>query len=158
MTRLRILLALMLASAGPMAGEVQNERPGHGPVTVDVKGPVVIGFFPPFTEAEETAQNSGINEGLAHVGFALEDIAKCYGNKAAIYRLDITRSVTLRDGTQVRRIDIPRDREHAVGIIFAVPGRPAHTVFAAADASSLVLLGPTAAAEYFGAVACRANP
>jgi hypothetical protein len=159
MTKFWVLVTLMLASACAMSRAAQNERSGQqGPVTVDVKGPVVIGFFPPFTEAEESAHNSGITEGLAHAGFALADIAKCYGNKAATYRFDITRSVTLRDGSQIRRIDIPRDSEHSVGIIFAMPGRPARTVFAAAGPSSLVVLGPAAAAEYFGAEDCRANP
>lgn len=146
---------MVLACVGSVESAAQDERAAQGAVTVDVKGPVVIGFFPPFTEAEKAADAGEIREGLAHLRFALDDIAKCYSDRAATYRLDITRSVTLRDGTQVRRIDIPRDWEHAVGLILVRPGRPARTVFATAGPSTLVVLGPAAAGEYFAASGCR---
>src|SRR5438128_1864432 len=130
MRTLPTLAALTLSLLGTVDIWAQSGPQGQGPVTVDVKGPLVLGFFPPFTKAEVAADDGGISEGLAHVRFALENIAKCYGDNAASYRLEVTRSVTLRDGKQVRRIRIPRDWEHAVGIIFAMPGRPARTVFA----------------------------
>src|SRR5688500_14547720 len=105
MTGIWIFAAVMLAPTWVVDGGTQTERTSQEAVTVDVNGPLVIGFFPPFTEAEQAADDGGIREGLAHLRFALEDIAKCYGNKAATYRLEITRSVILRDGRQVRRID-----------------------------------------------------
>src|SRR5262245_26183853 len=94
---------LVLILLGPMSTSAQS-RSAQGDVTVVVKGPLILGFFPPFTKAEEEANDSGIVEGLAHVRFALEDIAECYANEAAIYRLDVTRSVTLREGRTVRRL------------------------------------------------------
>jgi len=35
-----------------------------------VKGPLVVGFFPPYSKDEE--ESDGIVEGLAHVEFALD--------------------------------------------------------------------------------------
>ena len=141
----------------PVSTSAQN-RAGQGSVTVAIDGPLILGFFPPFTKAEEEADDSGIAEGLAHVRFALEDIAECYANESAIYRLDVTRSVTLRDGRTVRRITLPGDRNHAVGIILALPGRQHRIVFAEDGPSSLSAVGPSAAAEYFGAAACSREP
>jgi len=156
MTQLWVSIAAALTLVGQVEGSAgQNPRPRQGAITVDVRGPVILGFFPPFTKAEEEADDGGISEGLAHVRFALEDIARCYGNKSATYRLDVTRSVTLRDGKRTRRINIPRDWEHAVGIILVVPGRTARTIFATDGPSSLIELGPTAVADYFDAPACR---
>ena len=126
-------------------------------VVVEVGGPVVIGFFPPFTKAEEEADDGGISEGVAHLRFALEDIAKCLGDRPATYRLEVTRSITLREGKSVRRINIPKDWDHSVGIILAAPGREPETVFATAGPSSLIDAGPSAAGRYFGAPECRGS-
>jgi hypothetical protein len=54
-----------------------------------VKGPLVVGFFPPYSKDEE--ESDGIVEGLAHVEFALDDISKCLKDKKAVFRLDVTR-------------------------------------------------------------------
>jgi hypothetical protein len=155
---IRVLaVPIVLMFAGPRVSGVDAQRggPRQDGVTVDVKGPFIIGFFPPFTEAERAADDEGISEGLAHLGFALQDIEKCYRNKSASYRIEITRSITLRDGRQTRRISIPADWEHAVGLILVAPGKPARTVFAQDGPSSLTVTGPQAAAEYFGAGGCR---
>jgi hypothetical protein len=156
MKRLWFLCAALVAVV-PTGTSTQSARPGQEPVTVEVNGPLILGFFPPFTKAEEDADDGGISEGLAHMRFALEDIEKCNGDRTATYRLDITRSVTLRDGKRVRTVRIPRDWRHAVGIILAAPGRPALTVFASDGPSSLIQLGPSTVADYFGATACRSN-
>jgi hypothetical protein len=148
---------LVLVALVPVSTSAQNQA-SQGGATVVVEGPLIVGFFPPFTRAEEEANDSGIAEGLAHVRFALDDIAACYANTAAIYRLDVTRSVTLREGRTVRRITLPSDRNHAVGIIFAMPGRQHRIVFAQDGPSSLSVAGPSAAAEYFGAQACSRKP
>jgi hypothetical protein len=94
-------------------------------------------------------------EGLAHVQFALEDIENCLQNKNAVYRLDVTRRITLRDARTVRDIRIPSDWGYSVGLVFAAPGRPPRVVYATAGPGSLTELGPAAAAEYFSAPACR---
>jgi len=148
------LLLAVLVPIRPLA----QTRTEQGAVTVDVKGPLILGFFPPFTKAEEQLDDGGINEGLAHLRFALEDIAKCYDNKAATYRLEVTKFVTLRQGRTIRRIALSRDWEHAVGIIFATPRRQHRIVFAEAGPSSLIVIGPSTAAEYFGAQTCRREP
>lgn len=134
---------------------MQSAKSREPAVRIDVKGPVVIGFFPPYTRAEQQADDGSISEGLAHVRFALEDIAKCYENKAAVYRLDVTRRIVLRDRNRIHRIDIPRDPGRAVGLVFARPRHEPRTVFAVDGPATLIALGPMTAAEYFGAKGCR---
>jgi hypothetical protein len=73
-----VVTLLLLVGLDASAG--QSARTRQGAVTVNVSGPLVLGFFPPFTKAEEQADDGGISEGIAHVQFALEDIAKCYGD------------------------------------------------------------------------------
>jgi hypothetical protein len=137
------------------AGQGIAKEPQQPSVTIDVKGPLVVGFFSPFTKAEEEADDGGIREGLAHLRFAIEDISKCYEDETAVFRIEITRSVILRDGRRTRRINIPRDWNGAVGLIFALPGRRHRIVFARGGPSTLATVGPPAAAAYFGAPACK---
>jgi hypothetical protein len=157
---MKVLAALVVLLVGTQinqAAESQRARPGQGPVNVNVTGPVILGFFPPYAESEE--KEDGVIEGLAHLRYALEDIGRCFGDGTAIYRLDVTRSVTLRDGRRVERIRIPEDSAHAVGIILVRPGRPSRTIYATDGPSTLQRLGPQAAAQYFDAAGCsRKDP
>jgi hypothetical protein len=143
-----VLLLIVLASL-PIRASAQ----ARSDVVIDVTGPLVIGFFPPFTKTEES--EDGVIEGLAHMRFALDDIAECIADTSTTYRLDVTRSIVLRDGKRVQRVTLPRDWGHAVGIILVAPGRSRRTVFAPEGPSTLIQLGPAAAAEYFGKPACR---
>jgi hypothetical protein len=145
-----VLASLILMAADGLA---QSARPSQGPVAITVSGPLVIGFFPPYSKEEEGSD--AVIEGLAHVRFALEDIAKCFQNKDAAYRLDVTRRFTLRDGQTVRNLGIPSDWGHSVGLVFATPGRAPHVVYATDGPGSLVETGRSQAAEYFGAPVCR---
>ena len=148
--RVGLLLVCLLT---PALGSGQSVRSNHGPVTVTVNGPLVIGFFPPYSKEEENSD--GVIEGLAHVRYALEDISKCLQRANAVYRLDVTRRVTLRDSTVVRNIAIPSDWGHSVGLIFATPRRPPRVVYATDGPGSLLETGPAEAAEYFDAPACQ---
>ena len=80
---------------------------------MNVTGPVILGFFPPYSESEE--EEDGVIEGLAHVRYALEHIGRCFGGESATYRLDVTKSVTLRDGRRVERIRRLADRSRTIG-------------------------------------------
>jgi len=85
---MKVLAALVVLLVGTQinqAAESQRARPGQGPVTVNVTGPVILGFFPPYAESEE--KEDGVIEGLAHLRYALEDIGRCFGDGTAIYRL-----------------------------------------------------------------------
>jgi hypothetical protein len=148
------LVAVVMCPATPQMQSLEP-RAAAGPVTLEVKTPLVIGFFPPFTEAEKQNDDGGISEGLSHLSFALDDVAACYPSKTVLYRLEETRSITLRDEGRVRRIPISRQWERSVGIVFVAPGRAPRVVFASAGPSSLQYLGPQAAFEYFGAIGCK---
>jgi hypothetical protein len=132
---------VVLAQTGTAAQEIRSDQ---GPVTIEVKGPVIVGFFPPFTKAEESTDE--VVEGLAHIRYALERVESCYGNAAATYRIEITRSIMLRDGATVHRLGIPSDWWHSYGIVFAVPGRKPRILFGEDGPSSL--MATAVAGEY----------
>ena len=117
----------------------------------------MVAFFPPFTDEEKRNDDGGITEGLAHLRFALENIAKCWKNGDAELRLEVTRSVTLRNRGDVHHVRISTQWGRSVGAILVAPGRPARVVFASDGPSSLQWLGPEAVSDYFGAVACRSK-
>jgi hypothetical protein len=124
------------------------------PVILDVAGPLVVGFFPPVTDAE-LESGDGTSEGVAHLQFSLEDAAQCLQDKGVAVRLEFTRAFFVRTGGKEQTIQIPRDWEHAVGAILARPGVQPRVVYATAGPSSLSFLLPEATAEYFGAPACK---
>src|SRR5690349_8345594 len=108
----RWLTGITVAVLAAAALSAQQAAANQGPITLDVTGPLIIGFFPPFTEQE--AKEDGVIEGLAHVRFVLQDIGKCYPEPSARFGLWVTRHITLRDSGTVREISIPSDWDHAV--------------------------------------------
>ena len=124
---------------------------------VIVNGPVVVGYFPPVTDEEMNNPDSGAGEGIAHVRFALDDTLKCLKTSGveARVQLEIVKSLKVTEGTSVKRIALPTTWPEAAGAYLFLPGKPARAVPSQAGPSSLTTLVPEAAAEYFGAKACR---
>jgi hypothetical protein len=136
------------------ASEVLPAETEPGVVEVTVAGPMVIGFFPPVSD-EEIEANPGTREGLAHLEFALSDAAKCLKSLGVSVRGELARVLVLRVAGKERRFDLPHEWERAVGAYLIEPGREPRVVYASAGPSSLQVLLPNAAAEYFGASACK---
>lgn len=123
-------------------------------VSIAVHGPTVIGFFPPTSDDELAHDDGGLNEGIAHVRFALEDLANCLADHQVAVRYEFTRSLTISDGSESKRYDFPTDWSHAVGILLAAPGRSPEVVFATIGPSSLQWTALDAAARYFSESKC----
>jgi hypothetical protein len=121
---------------------------------VTVSGPTIIGFFPPASRGE-IDQDDGLREGMAHVQFALEDLQSCLSPRKLVTRFELTRSLSLRDGTTTHHLDFPSDWAHSVGIVLVTPGKAPVVVYATAGPSSLSETGPQAAWKYFGEPGCK---
>jgi hypothetical protein len=152
-------LQLVISAAASLvllviAPQILHSKTESGAVQVDVAGPMVIGFFPPVSD-EDVASSSGTREGLAHLEFALSDVAKCLKSRGVSVRVERTRALVLKVAGKERRFDIPPEWERAVGAYLIAPGRDPRVVYASAGPSSLQVRLPNAVAEYFAAPACK---
>ena len=151
--RLRTIGALLLSvCAACNAG--QPDAPNG---EVDVTGPIVVGYFAPMTPEEMDDPNSGTGEGVAHVIFAVEDTLKCLKSSGIEARgqLEMATVLTVKEGRAVTRLVLPTTWPEAAGAYLFLPGKPPRQVPAQAGPSSLIVLVPEAAADYFSAKSCR---
>ena len=120
-----------------------------------VSGPTVVGFFPPLEQSEFDDPTSGASEALAHLQFALSDVAKCLEPISPEIRLELARHLTFEINGDVTSIELPRERERSFGAYLLKPGASPRAVYAPVGPSALQQLLPDAAAEYFGVAGCR---
>ena len=150
LTRLAALFSVIpivwLACASPSA-------PSAEPIVV--RGPTVIGFFPPLGQAEFDDPTSGASEGLAHLQFALSDVAKCLEPISPEIRLELARQLTVQVDGETTSIKLPRERDRSFGAYLVKPGATPRAVYATMGPSALQQFIPDAAAEYFGVPGCR---
>lgn len=125
------------------------------PVVISIDRPTVIGFFPPTTQEELDDDTGGLNEALAHIGFALDDISKCMEPREVTTRFELTESLTIQDGKAAHRFRFPQNQVEDFGIIIVAPGRTPIVVNTGADPSSLVPLAQAAARKYFSEPKCK---
>ncbi len=125
--------------------------------SVKVDGPVIVGYFPRVSEKDMDDHNSGASEGLAHVRFALEDTLKCLkaAGISARAQLEMTSMLAVTEGTTTKKIKLPTTWPSASGVYLFRPGKMPHRVPAQLGPSSLIMLAPQAAAEFFQAPTCR---
>lgn len=150
------LAAMMLfAVSGYLAAA--SERISDG--LIEVNGPVVVGYFPPVTQEELDDPNSGAGEGIAHVRFAVEDTLRCLEDSGikAQGRVKMKDVLEVREGNATKRIKLPTSWPEAAGVYLFSPGKNPRKVPAQAGPSSLEVLVPEAAAEYYGAKACSTD-
>lgn len=154
MSLLKICIALGAAIAATGTA-VHAQSADEAGLVVDVTGPLVLGFFPPMNQAAVATDDGGLRDGVTNVNIALQELAKCLAPLHPTVRFEFTRYATLRSEHRTDVFPLPGDWGHAVGLILALPNRPAEIVYATAGPESLKQLAPYAAAEYFGVAACR---
>ena len=123
-------------------------------VEVEIIGPAIVGFFPPVT-AEQIDTQPGTREGIAHLEFAIADAKQCFAPRPVMVRGVLADVLILHTPTKRFRIELPTDWPHAVGAYLVEPGRPPVAIYATAGPSSLIVLLPNGAAEYFSEPSCR---
>jgi hypothetical protein len=125
------------------------------PLVVSIDRPTIVGYFPPTTQEELDNDSGGLNEALAHIEFALEDIAKCLEPRNVTTRFELTKALTIKDESKIHRFKFRQDLVHDFGIIIATPGKAPIIVNTGAGPSSLIALGPQAAWKYFSEPKCK---
>lgn len=119
--------------------------------TVKVDGPTVIAVMA--LDHDPDFNSDAEREGYAHMNMALTDIHKCLGDFKVIVHFEFAKKIHLDDRASPA-IEFGQDEAHLTGIIFAAPGREPRVVYGTAGSSSLMVMAPAAAAEYFGLPAC----
>ena len=125
------------------------------PEAPKISGATLVGFFPPVTQQELDSPQTGTSEGLAHLQFAISDTIACLGDLDLSVRIDTTKTVVLDIDGEVRRYPIPVEPGKSVGAYLAAAGREPLVVYATAGPSSLQILLPNAAAQYFDVPECE---
>jgi hypothetical protein len=115
-------------------------------------GPMIVGFFP-WVDENTIDADDGTREGVAHLGFALEDLAKCLKGRGIKIQLILTDRLIFEERGRAAEFQIA-DR---VGCYFVSPGKPPCIVYAKPGPSSLTIIAPAAAAKYFNAPECLSN-
>lgn len=144
-------------SAAPQADRRADPDPAQraAPDTtalVVIDRPTVVGFFPPAADSAG-AEEEGYSEGVAHVGFALEDAEKCLGRDSARVALVVDTAVRIRDGGRTDTLRFSRVDSLSFGAYLIAPGRPPRLVHAPWP-SALMQAVPEAIPEYFDRPAC----
>jgi hypothetical protein len=124
--------------------------------SVTISGPTAIGIFPPVSQAElDNDKDGGLSSGIAHVSFALEDLAKCMAPRKLAVTFKHARAIALRDGQRTHELRFASDWQHAVAIVLVDPGKEPVVAYATAGPSSLQMIAPQEAWKYFSEPKCR---
>ena len=68
--------------------------------TITLSGPLVLGYFPPVTQAQVDSDES-LASALSHVEFALDDARKCLPKDSVAVDLAFATTLVVLDGDQV---------------------------------------------------------
>jgi hypothetical protein len=122
------------AHAGHVAADTSRRAAADTTMLVDIDRPTVIGFFPPAKDSIE-AEESGYSEGVAHVGFALEDARTCLGPESSTVVLVVDTAVRLRQTGRIDTLHFSRVDSLSYGAYLLAPGRDELLVHARAPSA-----------------------
>jgi hypothetical protein len=131
--------------------------PNDGDTTafVVVDRPTVIGFFPPARDSVEAAEE-GYAEGVAHVGFALQDAEACLGRDSARVTLVVDTAVRIQRGTRTDTLRFPSIDSLSYGAYLIAP-TSAPQLLNANGPSALIPAIVDALPGYFNRPPCAAK-
>ncbi len=117
-----------------------------------IDGPTVVGYFPPALDSA-AAEESGYAEGLAHVGFALQDAKACTGLESAAFQMVVDTQIYVVLAGRTDMVPFPRTDATTFGIYLFRSDRPPHLVTALAPSALNAAVLETLPA-YFEGVSC----
>ncbi|HEX8271147.1 MAG TPA: hypothetical protein VF615_00770 [Longimicrobiaceae bacterium] len=135
------------ADAGPARNAASDTM-----ALVVVDRPTVIGYFPPAADSTE-AEEAGYSEGVAHVGFALEDAESRLGRDNAHVALVVDTAVRLQYRGRTDTLRFSRVDSLSFGAYLIAPERPPRLVHAPSP-SALIPAVAAAIPEYFHRQPC----
>ena len=119
---------------------------------VVIDRPTVIGYFRPAADSAE-AEEDGYSEGVAHVGFALQDAEKCLGRDSARVALVVDTAVRLQYHGRTDTLRFSRADSLSFGAYLISPERPPRLVHVPWP-SALISAVAEAIPEYFDRKPC----
>lgn len=149
-----ILLRFVLLCLGSALAVSASVDAADGRLVVHeakISGPTIIGFVPSEVQGQK---DDGAIKGIAHTQFALNDAAKCLGNKKVKVHFVFADRLLARSSTKRITFEVAQLGQ-GFGAILVEPGRPAKVVYSEDGPSTLQFLMPRAAFEYWHAQACK---
>lgn len=156
------MIALAACGGGASSAAPRTNRPADaGPARnaasdtmalVVIDRPTVIGYFPPAGDSTE-AEEDGYSEGVAHVGFALQDAENCLGRDNAHVALIVDTAVRLQYRGRTDTLHFSRVDSLSFGACLIAPERPPRLVHAPWP-SALIPAVAGAIPEYFHRQPC----
>ena len=123
---------------------------------VVVDRPTVIGFFPPARDSVEASQE-GYSEGVAHVGFALQDAEACLGRDSARVILVVDTAVRILRGPRTDTLRFPGIDSLSYGAYLIAPASAPQLLNAPIGPSALIPAVLEALPSYFDRPPCAAK-
>ena len=111
---------------------------------------MIVAFLPPDVR---TAKDDGSANAASHLQFAVDDTIKCLKPKTVRVKLVYADRLELRNGPE-SQVFVVRKLGQAVGAIVVEPGKKGRAVFSEVGPSTLQLLLPQAASEYWHTPSC----
>jgi hypothetical protein len=111
--------------------------------TIAVRGPTIIAFFPPVTQAELEKDTSGTNEALDDFQFYAAKVREPLSKSAIAFHEVYAHSFRITIG---RRSTVFRPEKVEVGYYFVVPGKEPRVEYGVMTDADLL----QAARDYFG--------
>jgi hypothetical protein len=117
----------------------------------------VIGYLPPMTQKELDDPMSGAASAIDHIEWAIFKTVECLQQSGitAIPKETFTREITIKTVSGPKAFKLPIGWPQEAGLVLIKAGHEPKVVPSQAGPSSLLLLGPEAAYEYFQASRCR---
>ena len=134
--------------------DAPQERAADTTALVVVRRATAIGFFPP-AEADDTlSADSGYEEGRAHIQFALNDAAACFGADSLDTRMVVDSGVRIDRGGQIDTIRFAQVDSLSYGVILVQPSQAPKLInaFSPSQTNAAVV---EAIPAYFNRPACR---
>jgi hypothetical protein len=118
---------------------------------VVIKGPTIIGFFPPVTDLE-LDNDPALSTALDRFTVALEDANGCFAPRGVAVRAAFAEALAIEHNGVQRPLPLGEDSRH-IGFYLVTPeGEPRRIDTTARDTASPL---PEAASEYFNVPECR---
>ena len=117
----------------------------------------LIGVFPAVSAEVLGDPKSGAREAFVHLQFALTISAKCLELPSGSTHLVEATAIAVEHGGETIRFEFSREPLE-VAVLLLSPERAPLEVLASAGPSSLQVLVPDAAADFFDAPGCRQDP
>jgi len=158
-SRLAVFLAAFVVPIGhhSSAAAPKGRTSAGGERAIRVDGPTIVAFAPSDLARDAKRGSPGAAAALEHLEMGLARAEECLrkGKRRVRFQTVYGSQLFLERNGETRRVRLSKQRTKDIGAYLLEPGRkPCVIYLQAGQPSSLALVLPSAAGEYFGVVAC----